>query len=111
MINQSGRLERKECEDGYCNETQLNGKRHQRGTSVIGDKRKLSDVPLELMNGVEKLIPIVESYNSVIDVGGVKSPCAVESREQIMAAAQAVKKAGAQFFQGLEEEGLKLLKF
>jgi len=50
---------------------------------VIGDKRKLSDVPLELMNGVEKLIPIVESYKlasktfkpepSVIDVGGVKS--------------------------------------
>lgn len=111
---------------------------------VIGDKRKLSDVPLELMNGVEKLIPIVESYKlasktfkpepSVIDVGGVKiggkeivvmaGPCAVESREQIMAAAQAVKKAGAQFlrggafkprtspysFQGLEEEGLKLLK-
>jgi len=111
---------------------------------VIGDKRKLSDVPLELMNGVEKLIPIVESYKlasktfkpepSIIDVGGVKiggkeivvmaGPCAVESREQIMAAAQAVKKAGAQFlrggafkprtspysFQGLEEEGLKLLK-
>lgn len=111
---------------------------------VIGDKRKLSDVPLELMNGVEKLIHIVESYKlasktfkpepSVIDVGGVKiggkeivvmaGPCAVESREQIMAAAQAVKKAGAQFlrggafkprtspysFQGLEEEGLKLLK-
>lgn len=111
---------------------------------VIGDKRKLSYVPLELMNGVEKLIPIVESYKlasktfkpepSVIDVGGVKiggkeivvmaGPCAVESREQIMAAAQAVKKAGAQFlrggafkprtspysFQGLEEEGLKLLK-
>jgi len=50
---------------------------------VIGDKRKLSDVPLELMNGVEKLIPIVESYKlasktfkpepSVIDVGGVKN--------------------------------------
>ena len=111
---------------------------------VIGDKRKLADVPLELMNGVEKLVPIVESYKlagktfrpepSVIDVGGVKiggkelvvmaGPCAVESRDQIMAAAQAVKKAGAQFlrggafkprtspysFQRLEEEGLKLLK-
>jgi len=111
---------------------------------VIGDKRKLSDVPLELMNGVEKLVPIVESYKlasktfqpkpSIIDVGGVKiggkelvimaGPCAVESREQILASAEAVKKAGAQFlrggafkpstspyaFQGLEEEGLKLLK-
>ena len=51
-------------------------------------------------------------------------PCAVESREQILAAAFAVKKSGAQIlrggafkprtspyaFQGLEEDGLKLLK-
>lgn len=111
---------------------------------VIGDKRVLNDVPIELMPGVEKLVPIVESYKlagktfkpdpSVIDVNGVKiggkelvimaGPCAVESREQIIEAAQAVKKTGAQFlrggafkprtspyaFQGLEEEGLKLLK-
>lgn len=111
---------------------------------VIGDKRVLSDVPLELMPGVEKLVPIVESYKlagrtfrpepSVIDINGVKiggkelvimaGPCAVENREQIMEAAVSVKKSGAQFlrggafkprtspyaFQGLEEEGLKLLK-
>jgi 3-deoxy-7-phosphoheptulonate synthase len=111
---------------------------------VIGDKRVLNDVPLELMPGVEKLVPIVESYKlagktfkpeaSVIDVNGVKiggkelvimaGPCAVESREQILEAAHAIKKTGAQFlrggafkprtspyaFQGLEEEGLKLLK-
>ena len=111
---------------------------------IIGDKSVLSDVPLELMPGVEKLVPIMESYKlagktfkpdpSVIDVGGVKiggkeltimaGPCAVENRDQIFAAAQAVKISGAQFlrggafkprtspysFQGLEEEGLKLLK-
>lgn len=111
---------------------------------VIGDKRVLNDVPLELMPGVEKLVPIVESYKlagktfrpepSVIDVNGIKiggkeivimaGPCAVESREQILEAAFAVKKSGAQIlrggafkprtspyaFQGLEEEGLKLLK-
>ncbi len=111
---------------------------------VIGDKRKLSDVPLELMSGVEKLVPIVESYklagktfkpeSSVVEVNGVKiggkelvimaGPCAVESHDQIISAAIAVKKSGAQFlrggafkprtspyaFQGLEEEGLKLLK-
>ncbi|MCX8132013.1 MAG: 3-deoxy-7-phosphoheptulonate synthase [Clostridia bacterium] len=111
---------------------------------VIGDKRVLSDVPLELMPGVEKLVPIVESYKlagktfkpeaSIVDVNGVKiggkelvlmaGPCAVESREQILEAAFAIKKTGAQFlrggafkprtspyaFQGLEEEGLKLLK-
>jgi 3-deoxy-7-phosphoheptulonate synthase len=111
---------------------------------VIGDKRALNDVPLELMPGVEKLVPIAESYKlagrtfkpepSVVDVGGIKiggkelvimaGPCAVESRQQIIEAAKAVKKSGAQFlrggafkprtspyaFQGLEEEGLKLMK-
>jgi 3-deoxy-7-phosphoheptulonate synthase len=111
---------------------------------VIGDKRVLSGIPLELLPGVDRLIPIVESYKlasksfkttpSVIDVGGVKiggreivlmaGPCAVESREQIMSCAIAVKKSGAKIlrggafkprtspysFQGLEEEGLKLLK-
>jgi len=111
---------------------------------VIGDKRVLSDIPLELMSGVEKLVPIMETYKlagrtfkpepSVIDINGVKiggkelimiaGPCAVESREQIISAAEAVKKSGAKFlrggafkprtspysFQGLEEEGLKLLK-
>lgn len=111
---------------------------------VIGDKRALNDIPLELMPGVEKLVPIVESYKlasktfkpepSIVEVGGVKiggkelvmmaGPCAVESREQIMEAALAVKKAGAKFlrggafkprtspysFQGLEEEGLKMMK-
>ncbi len=111
---------------------------------VIGDKRVLNDVPLELMPGVEKLVPIVESYKlagktfkpepTIVDVGGVliggnelvmmAGPCAVESEDQIISAAKAVKKSGAQFlrggafkprtspyaFQGLEEEGLKLLK-
>jgi 3-deoxy-7-phosphoheptulonate synthase len=111
---------------------------------VIGDKRVLSDIPLELMAGVEKLVPIVESYKlacktfkpdaSIIDVNGIKiggrelvimaGPCAVETQKQILEAASAVKKAGAQFlrggafkprtspysFQGLEEEGLKMLK-
>lgn len=111
---------------------------------VIGDKRVLSDIPIELMPGVDKLVPIVESYKlsgktfkpdpSVIEVGGVKiggselvmmaGPCAIESRDQILESARAVKKSGAQFlrggafkprtspyaFQGLEEEGLRLLK-
>ncbi len=111
---------------------------------VIGDKRLLRDIPLELMQGVDKLVPIMESYKlagrtfrpepSVIDVGGVKiggreivmiaGPCAVENHDQIMEAAAAVKKAGAKIlrggafkprtspysFQGLEEEGLKMLR-
>ena len=64
------------------------------------------------MNGVERLVPIVESYKlasktfqpepSIVNVGGVKiggkelvimaGPCAVESREQILTSAAAVKK-------------------
>jgi 3-deoxy-7-phosphoheptulonate synthase len=75
----------------------------------------------------------VKEEDTVIDVGGVKvggraivvmaGPCSVESRDQILETARAVKAAGAAFlrggawkprtspyeFQGLREEGLKLL--
>lgn len=97
-----------------------------------------------MMEGVEKVIPIVEPYKLAskifkpeptvvkvedIEIGGsniviMAGPCAVESREQLFESAMAVKKAGAQFlrggafkprtspysFQGLEKEGLKMLK-
>jgi len=76
----------------------------------------------------------IHHASSVIDCGGVgvggntialmAGPCSVESREQLCTTAKAVKKAGANMmrggafkprtspysFQGLEEEGLKLLK-
>lgn len=111
---------------------------------VVGDKTKLAGANMERMEGVERLVQVVESYklanrafhpeNTVVDVDGVKvggkklavmaGPCAVESEEQIMLAAQAVKQSGAQFlrggaykprtspysFQGLETEGWKLLR-
>lgn len=111
---------------------------------VIGDKQLLNSVPIDIMPGVEKLVPIMESYKlasrafcpepSIIDIKGAKiggkelvimaGPCAVENVNQITEAALAVKKAGAKFlrggafkprtspysFQGLEEEGLKMLK-
>ncbi len=75
----------------------------------------------------------VKSENSIVYIKGVPvggselvfcgGPCSVESREQILESARAVKKAGAQLlrggaykprtspysFQGLGEEGLKLL--
>src|SRR5512133_553879 len=75
----------------------------------------------------------VKEEDTVLDVGGtlrggkaiavMAGPCSVESKEQILEAAHAVKKAGATFlrggafkprtspyeFQGLREEGLKLL--
>ncbi|HOV69258.1 MAG TPA: 3-deoxy-7-phosphoheptulonate synthase [Clostridia bacterium] len=111
---------------------------------VIGDKSRLAETPIELMTGVEKIVHIMEPYKlvgrafrpegSVIDIKGrqigghelcmIAGPCAVESREQIMKAAQDVKAGGAKFlrggaykprtspyaFQGLELEGLKLLR-
>lgn len=110
---------------------------------VVGDKTGLSGVSLELMSGVDRLVPIVESYKLAnrsfhpkdshikigdVEVGGSElvifaGPCAVESEEQIIKTAQAVKKSGAQFlrggaykprtspysFQGLEEEGLRFM--
>ncbi|MDA3851358.1 MAG: 3-deoxy-7-phosphoheptulonate synthase [Spirochaetaceae bacterium] len=99
---------------------------------------------VELLSGVSKVIPISKPYklasrefqkeDSVFNIGPVKiggsrlvviaGPCAVESREQIIEAAKAVREAGAVIlrggaykprtspysFQGLGEEGLKYLK-
>lgn len=110
---------------------------------VIGDKEVLSNIPLELMPGVDKLVPIMDSYklasktfkpeSSIVHVDGVEigskdivimaGPCAVESKEQLMEAAEKIKKSGAQFlrggaykprtspysFQGLEKEGLEYM--
>lgn len=107
---------------------------------VVGDKRKLNNQNIEVMPFVDKIVPITESYKltnkkfhpqpSRIKVGNYEigpdtltimaGPCAVETEEQLMEIARAVKKAGAQFvrggaykprtspysFQGLEEEGL-----
>ena len=104
---------------------------------------------LELQDGVESVIPISKPYkmasrefktedtivevpnnrNQIIKVGGkriiaIAGPCAIESREQMMAIAQSVQSSGAVMlqggaykprtspysFQGLGEEGLKYLK-
>ena len=111
---------------------------------VIGDKTRLADKNLEIAEDVERIVPVTESYklanrkfhpeSSVIKAGNIEigggrlvimsGPCAVESREQLMETAFAVKKAGAQIlrggaykprtspyaFQGLEEEGLRYMK-
>lgn len=112
---------------------------------VVGDShtKELLRQSLEASPGVEKVVLILQPFklvgrdfkpeNSVIDVEGVRfgdgsvvviaGPCSVESREQIMLTARAVKAAGAVMlrggafkprtspysFQGLEEEGLRLL--
>ena len=111
---------------------------------VIGDKKIIANLEMEMMAGVEKTVRITEKYklvsrdfhpqDTIIDVDGVKiggseivvmaGPCAVENLEQLREAAAAVKKSGAKIlrggaykprtspydFQGLGEEGLKLLR-
>ena len=112
---------------------------------AIGDERgKFRLESLASVPGVEVVMPILAPFKlvgtelksepTVIDIGEhsvgggefmlIAGPCSVESRDQIVSVARAVKKAGAQYlrggafkprsspysFQGLEEEGLKLLK-
>lgn len=111
---------------------------------VVGDKSRLASQNLEIAPGVDKIVPVTESYKltnrkfhpeaSVIRVGNTSigpgnltvmaGPCAVETREQLLLIAHAVKRAGATFvrggaykprtspysFQGLEEEGLRYMQ-
>ena len=112
---------------------------------VVGDShtKELLRQSLEASPGVEKVVPILQPFklvsrefkpeNTVVDVKGVRfgdgsvtviaGPCSVESRDQILETARAVKAAGAVMlrggafkprtspytFQGLEEEGLRYL--
>ena len=111
---------------------------------VIGEKSKIANLEMNMMDGVEKTVRITEKYKlvsrnfhpeaTIVDVDGVKiggkeivvmaGPCSVESIDQLREAAKAVKAGGAKFlrggafkprtspydFQGLEEEGLKMLR-
>lgn len=87
---------------------------------VIGDKSKLLNQNLEISPGVDKIIPVTESYKlsnkkfhpepSVIKVGNVSiggghfaimsGPCAIENRQQLLTTARAIKKSGAQILRG-----------
>ena len=111
---------------------------------VVGDKSKILEQNLEIAPGVEKIVPVTETYKlankkfhpepSIVTVGNVEiggkdlvimsGPCAVESHDQVLETAIAIKKAGAKIlrggaykprtspyaFQGLEEEGLRYMK-
>ncbi len=87
---------------------------------AIGDEAPLRVHPLEVLPGVERVLPILKPYklvsrdfrkeNTVVTVEGrqiggktlavMAGPCAVEDRESLIATAWAVKEAGAQFFRG-----------
>ena len=87
---------------------------------VIGDKKRIGELEMNSLDGVEKTVHITEKYklvsrefkpeNTIIDVRGVSvggeklaimaGPCAGESMEQLQEAASIVKKAGARFLRG-----------
>lgn len=87
---------------------------------VLGDKAKLGGFDFELLDSVEKCVPIMHSYKlasremcpdgRLVHVGDevigskklvmIGGPCAVESEEQIFKAAEGVKAAGANFLRG-----------
>jgi 3-deoxy-7-phosphoheptulonate synthase len=113
------------------------------GAVGVGDTTSAIE-QLESTPGVETVVPIsqpfktvsrqMQPHKTVIKVNGcmiggadfvvMAGPCSVESEEQILATAQAVKAAGAHIlrggafkprtspydFQGLEEKGLQLLR-
>ena len=110
---------------------------------VVGDGRPVEPTAFIRLPGVDNIVPISKPYklasrefypkDSLVPIGEhlvgngsriiIGGPCAVESREQLMETAQAVKAAGAHAlrggafkprtspysFQGMGEEGLKLL--
>ncbi|MDQ6778143.1 MAG: 3-deoxy-7-phosphoheptulonate synthase [Actinomycetota bacterium] len=111
---------------------------------AIGDAEHVQRLELEGFPGVDRVVPISKPYKlasnqfkhgerTVLDIGGRKiggqnfaliaGPCTVESREQTLETARAVRDAGATLlrggaykprtspyaFQGLGQEGLRLL--
>ncbi len=110
---------------------------------VIGDREAITQLPLEAMPGVDRVVAILRPYklvsrefqqrDTVIDVKGARiggghfaliaGPCSIETPEQVLAAAKAVKAAGGHMmrggafkprtspyaFQGLGEDGLAMM--
>ena len=110
---------------------------------ITGNKGAVDAPIFESLPGVLEVIPVTHAYklvsrevkpeSTIVEIGGVKvggdvlaiaaGPCAVESLDQTLTIARAVKKAGAHLlrggafkprtspyaFQGLGEEGLKIL--
>src|SRR5436305_2322957 len=112
---------------------------------AIGDREHVARIEAEAMHGVDHTVPLLKPYKlasaqvkgggrSVLDIAGrqvggdnftlIAGPCTVESREQVLSAAEAVAAAGVAMyrggaykprtspyaFQGLGQEGLRLLE-
>jgi len=112
--------------------------------SAIGDRAQVATLPLEGLSGVDRVVPLRKEYkrvsrefrsrDTVVDVAGrpvgggafgmMAGPCSIESYEQTLASARAVKEAGGTIlrggaykprtspyaFQGLGVEGLRILR-
>lgn len=111
---------------------------------IVGNKSKISTENLAIYKDVDRIMQVTESYklanrkfhpeptsvkvgNTVIGADNLTimaGPCAVETEEQLMTIARAVKQSGATIlrggaykprtspysFQGLEEEGLRYMQ-
>ena len=134
-------VERVITEMGYRPHTMPGASRTAIG--ITGNDKPVDITRFETLHGVAEAIRVTKPYKLVTldlrpektvvkvgdaEIGGeelaiIAGPCAVESREQLFAVAEAVKRSGARFFrggafkprtspyafQGLGEEGLKLL--
>jgi 3-deoxy-7-phosphoheptulonate synthase len=137
IVNVTARIEQLGCQ------VQISEGEERIIIGVIGNGRPLDREKIERMDGVERTVPILRPFklasrdfhpqDTLVPVNGatvggrqlvvMAGPCAVESRDQLLEAARAVKEAGAHVlrggvfkprtspysFQGLGEEGLRLL--
>ena len=110
---------------------------------IIGDERLLDQGAISRMKGVDRVVPVLRPFklasrdfkeeNTVVTINGhqvggnkvivMAGPCSVESLDQMMETAIAVREAGAHLlrggafkprtspysFQGMGEEGLKIM--
>ena len=116
---------------------------HRTVIGAVGDREEIQQLPWEAFPGVDRAVPVLKPFkfvsrdfqpeDTVVDIGGVAvggrhfapiaGPCAVETRDQLFASAEAVLKAGATIlrgdafkprtspysFQGHGEKGLEML--
>lgn len=137
IVNVTARIEQLGCQ------VQISEGEERTIIGVIGNGRPLDREQIERMDGVERTVPILRPFKLAsrdfhpqdtlvpvnrVTIGGrqlivMAGPCAVESHDQLLETARAVKEAGAHVlrggvfkprtspysFQGLGEEGLRLL--
>ncbi len=137
IVNVTARIEQLGCQ------AHISKGKERTIVGIIGNGRPLDLEPIERMDGVERTMPVSRPFklasrefhpqDTVVSVNGVTigdrqlvvmaGPCAVEDCDQLLEAARAVKRAGAQMlrggafkprtspysFQGLGEEALRFL--